>query len=289
MKRSWLFVTLLFATSTVAFQTNAFAFQSKTFPLQINIDQDTDPLAGGFGLNPLFSEPLGQSFTAVTPHIKWIGFNVNNCPNPTEFQVALLEGSGTSGTVVATQTATAAGGLSDFVYFDFSTTPLVVGSQYTGIFSQISENPPDCAGTGVNGTGSTLYDSKGTDFISGAPSGGAFLLRVLTSIFAAQVQPPLNPDGSSTFKRGTVIPVKFNLTADGAPTCNLPPAKIAVRDRAVGFPPLFAAPLNAASCQYTVNMPTGSLAPGTYEIDILLGYYFIPTPLQVASVNFTVD
>jgi len=47
--------------------------------------------------------------------------------------------------------------------------------------------------------------------------------------FAAQIQPPINADGSSVFsvKRG-VVPVKFTLTSDGAPTCQLPPATISL-------------------------------------------------------------
>ena len=47
--------------------------------------------------------------------------------------------------------------------------------------------------------------------------------------YAAQVQQPIDADGSSVFnvKRG-VVPAKFNLTQDGAATCALPPATIAV-------------------------------------------------------------
>src|SRR2546427_459758 len=53
--------------------------------------------------------------------------------------------------------------------------------------------------------------------------------RTLCISVAAQVQPPINPDGSSIFnvKRG-VVPVKFTLTVDGAPTCDLPSATISL-------------------------------------------------------------
>ncbi len=47
--------------------------------------------------------------------------------------------------------------------------------------------------------------------------------------YAAQVQQPINPDGSSAFtvRRG-VVPVKFTLTQCSVATCALPPATIAV-------------------------------------------------------------
>src|SRR5207253_5115089 len=47
--------------------------------------------------------------------------------------------------------------------------------------------------------------------------------------YAAQVQQPINADGTSVFsvKRG-VIPVAFKLTSDGVATCQLPPATISV-------------------------------------------------------------
>ena len=55
------------------------------------------------------------------------------------------------------------------------------------------------------------------------------------SAYHATAQPPLNPDGSSVFstKRG-VVPAKFRLTAGGVPTCNLPPATIALARTAGG-------------------------------------------------------
>ena len=115
-----------------------------------------------------------------------------------------------------------------------------------------------------------------------------FYLRVLTRIFAAQVQPPLNPDGISTFSVGTVIPVSFTLTADGAPTCDLPPAAISL----FVFPHrqivMALTPANSGLCKYTFNLPTGSLSSGFYELDISLTNS-TPTALEVGRVNFTLN
>ena len=51
----------------------------------------------------------------------------------------------------------------------------------------------------------------------------------------AQVQQPINPDGSSVFNvhRG-VVPARFTLTLNGVATCNLPSATIAVTRTAGG-------------------------------------------------------
>src|SRR5207248_2064307 len=56
-------------------------------------------------------------------------------------------------------------------------------------------------------------------------------------VYAAQVQPPINADGSSVFTvKRDVVPVKFTLTDNGSPTCDLPPATIVVTRTAGGTP-----------------------------------------------------
>ncbi len=53
--------------------------------------------------------------------------------------------------------------------------------------------------------------------------------------YTAQVQQPINLDGSSIFNvRRGVVPVKFTLTQGGVATCDLPPATIAVTRTAGG-------------------------------------------------------
>ena len=103
--------------------------------------------------------------------------------------------------------------------------------------------------------------------------------------YAAQVQPPINADGSSVFRanRG-VVPVKFTLTLGGVSTCQLPPATIAVFRTAGGSVGSvnesdFIMPsdngldfrIDSASCQYIYNLDARSLGPGTYQVQILIG------------------
>ena len=64
---------------------------------------------------------------------------------------------------------------------------------------------------------------------------GTYHPFLLTPVYVAFVQEPINSDGSSIFnaKRG-VIPVKFTLTQNGTQTCALPPATISVTRTAGG-------------------------------------------------------
>ncbi len=96
----------------------------------------------------------------------------------------------------------------------------------------------------------------------------------------AQVEQPINPDGSSVFNvsRG-VVPVKFALTSAGVATCELPPATISLNrtagavtgsidestyllasDTGSGF--------RISGCQYVYNLATRSLGAGTYQVNI---------------------
>jgi len=98
--------------------------------------------------------------------------------------------------------------------------------------------------------------------------------------FNAQVQQPINADGSSVFsvKRG-VVPVKFTLTQDGASTCTLPPATIALTRTAGGTigsvnESTYIAQADSGSnfridsCQYVYNLNSSGLGAGTYRVDI---------------------
>jgi len=103
--------------------------------------------------------------------------------------------------------------------------------------------------------------------------------------FGAQVQQPINADGTSVFnaKRG-VIPVAFKLTSDGVATCQLPPATISVfrtsggvvgsidestyllkSDSGSNFR------IDSTKCQYVYNLGASSLGPGTYKAYISIG------------------
>jgi hypothetical protein len=98
--------------------------------------------------------------------------------------------------------------------------------------------------------------------------------------FSAQVQQPINANGSSVFNanRG-VIPVKFTLTLNGSPTCTLPPATIALTRTAGGTvgsvnESIYTMSADSGSnfrinsCQYVYNLSASALGVGTYRADI---------------------
>jgi hypothetical protein len=126
------------------------------------------------------------------------------------------------------------------------------------------------------------YDQRGAGFdrvVNGRIDIGAFEVQPL---YAAQVQQPINADGTSVFNvRRGVVPVKFTLTLDSAATCDLPPATIAVTRTAGGTPgpideSLYSGPADTGSnfridsCQYVYNLSVGALGSGTYRVDVFI-------------------
>jgi hypothetical protein len=104
-----------------------------------------------------------------------------------------------------------------------------------------------------------------------APSGGAFFLQ------------PINPDGSSIFKAGSTVPVKFQLQGASAGITNLA-ARIFVARVSAGVTGTYvettsnAAPdggnlfrYDASARQYIYNLSTKGLATGTWSIRVDLG------------------
>jgi hypothetical protein len=100
--------------------------------------------------------------------------------------------------------------------------------------------------------------------------------------FSAEVQPPINADGTSSFNaRRGVVPLKFTLTENGIPTCILPPATLRV-SRIAGNTAtpvdesLYTGSLDAglgfriADCEYHYNLDPRPLGPGTYLAEILI-------------------
>jgi hypothetical protein len=98
---------------------------------------------------------------------------------------------------------------------------------------------------------------------------------VYGSTLAAQVQSPINADGSSVFnsKRG-VVPVKFALTSSGSATCDLPSATLTLYRTSGGTPGIvnqsdYIMPADDGSsfritgCQYLYNLGTGQLGVGS--------------------------
>ncbi|MDT4893487.1 MAG: hypothetical protein QOE97_2522 [Pseudonocardiales bacterium] len=113
-----------------------------------------------------------------------------------------------------------------------------------------------------------------------------------TTALSATVKQPINADGSSTFtaKRG-VVPVKFALSDNGVPTCDLPPATITVTrvgaasSQSVDESTYISAAdigssFRISSCQYDYNLAARNLGPGSYRIGIVIGGQ------QVGSASF---
>jgi hypothetical protein len=100
--------------------------------------------------------------------------------------------------------------------------------------------------------------------------------------YTAQVQQPINPDGSSVFSvRRGVIPVKFTLTQDGVATCALPPATVALTRTAGNTTGAIDESVYSGSadtgsnfridsCQYIYNVSASALGAGTYRVDIVI-------------------
>jgi hypothetical protein len=134
-------------------------------------------------------------------------------------------------------------------------------------------------------TPSFNYDQRCSGFqrvFNGRVDIGAFEVQPPAPSYVAQVQAPINPDGSSTFNvRRGVVPVKFNLTHGGVATCDLPPATIAVTRTAGGVigqinESIYSGNADTGSnfridsCQYVYNLNSRALGVGTYRVDILI-------------------
>jgi hypothetical protein len=245
---------------------------------EINIDPLSDP-SSEWGINMSLFGGTAQSFTAVSHHIRFIGFYVSTSPNipAVQFQLNLLEGAGVSGSVVGARYATAPVGLYGFLYFDFSGTKLTVGNVYTAV---IAQNPPVDAQNGSELLGTENVYPHGTAFTLGKadPSTDCYF-RVLHVIYTAQIQPPLK----ALVPLGEHIRVKFTLAADGVPTCDLPRAKLSlslIKSSTV----LVRANFRKEGCEYIYDLPTeGLTSQMTYKVMILIH------DIEAGSVTFTVQ
>jgi len=105
-------------------------------------------------------------------------------------------------------------------------------------------------------------------------------LVIQPSAYAAQIQPPINADGTSIFNaRRGVVSVRFTLTYGGVATCTLPPATIAVTRTAGGVTgqvneSVYTASADTGSnfrvngCQYMYNLDSRALGVGVYRVDV---------------------
>jgi len=135
-------------------------------------------------------------------------------------------------------------------------------------------------------TNSTNFPTVSPFQATNAGGGDAFVAKIATPPpYAAQIQQPINLDGSSVFSvnRG-VVPVKFTLTLNGVATCSLPSATISLirtagtvvgsidestyllsSDSGSNFR------IDTTNCQYVYNLGTSSLGIGTYLVNISIG------------------
>lgn len=180
-------------------------------------------------------------------------------------------------------------------YFDISTTAAYSGSikiciNYLGVaFNQQSNiaiwHYDDSLGSWTKLA--TTNDAANSTACANTPSLSPFALFEIA--YSGQVQQPINPDNSSVFstKKG-VVPVKFTLTTNGAGTCALPAANIALTRTAGGTlgsvdesTYTMAADsgtkfrIDSGNCQYVYNLAAGSLGSGTYRVDIIINGYVV--------------
>jgi parallel beta-helix repeat protein len=161
--------------------------------------------------------------------------------------------------------------------------PSGYGKGQTFIGSTQVTTGADCSGSFTAVFPVTLSRSEVVTMTATDPSGNTSEFSNWTPSpppYSAQVQQPINPNGSSVFSanRG-VVPVKFTLTLNGVATCDLPPATIAVTRTAGGTigaidESLYSGPADTGSnfridsCQYVYNLSASALGVGTYRVDI---------------------
>jgi hypothetical protein len=250
---------------------------------EINIDENSDP-SYGWGVNMDLFGPLGQSFTAVSHHVRFIGLFFSTSPNipPVQFKMTLLEGAGFSGPVVHSRYATATPGLYGFLYFDFSGTKLTVGKAYT---ATVIQDPPVNAQNSTEILGTSNVYSGGTAFFSGAPdpNGDDCYFRALHVIYTAQVLPPIDPNGTSTFNQGEHVRIKFKLEADGVPTHDLPRAKLVLGGGFKGNTVVMKRHFHREKGEYVYELHTKHLAAQAYKVEIFIH------DIEVGNALFTLQ
>lgn len=137
-------------------------------------------------------------------------------------------------------------------------------------------------GTVTVATGDTIDFTVGFGINGNYFHDGTLLTATITPTYTAQVQPPINADRTSVFNvRRGVVPVKFTVTSEGVPICDLPPATIALTRTAGGVigsidesdysgPADTGSNFRIDSCQYVYNLSTSALGVGTYRVDIII-------------------
>ena len=272
--------------------------------------QDIPPVPGygvavfASGIGPAVGSGGGPEYLAFQPPNTTIASNVTTAVALT-FPNATAAGSSTVTSIDPSSVGTLPSEfeLSASVGFEITTTvtytpPIIIAFQVSAelyalglgvLHSECSNSGESCTETCTEGC--TLVPRAILPGDPGYPSNPApntiyasvsslspFVIAKLK--FNAQIQQPINADGSSVFsvKRG-VVPVKFTLTQDGAATCVLPAATIALTRTSGGTTgtvdeSVYSGSADTGSnfrinsCQYVYNLNSGALGVGTYRVDI---------------------
>jgi hypothetical protein len=156
-------------------------------------------------------------------------------------------------------------------------------TSFAGIPSRENTNVTMELSNGLTNSDSLLFDENGdgTTDLSLLPVRGG---KVTYSSFAITIMPPVNADGTSVFKLGSTVPVKFQLKDANGNLISTAIARIYVAKISNGIPgaEMEAVSTSAAttgnlfryyasSKQYIFNLETKSLSTGIWQIRIALG------------------
>lgn len=165
--------------------------------------------------------------------------------------------------------------------------PTIMGGPYSS-FPYTLNNPPYNATDNQFVFDITTFfnpnpGTVGTDPTTGGKTKTFNDFVIAFPLTIAQVQQPVNSDGSSVFNanRG-VVPIKFNLLQDGVATCNLPPATLSLTRLLGGTPgavdeSTYAMAADSGSnfrisgCQYIYNLAAAAVGPGQYKVGLMIG------------------
>lgn len=171
-------MTILYALVSLALLTVMNQLPAHATPILVDPSNQGPP---GFGVNPAtpWHSPIGQTFTAVSTDVTWIGVAISNCNCPLApgITLTLYDGVGLNGAVIASRTVHTGPygtGPNSFSYLDFTGTRLSVGSVYTLGVSQ-----PSGSNDSLHGYSANVY-ADGFAILGGLPRlDQDFFLRVL--------------------------------------------------------------------------------------------------------------
>jgi hypothetical protein len=222
----------------------------------------------------------------------------NGYPSNVLSSTSVAEASVPACTTAGCDDDSPSGDFSTFTFMSVSlSTPVVVaaGTQYAIVLSATGANN-DIRGDMIGRTKNryewagvsdefTYSNGKGVSFrtdIGWIDTNADRAFRTYVSAYVANVEAPINADGSSNFKAKGSVPVRFSLSLGGATTCLLPPATIAVtrtdgtvtgaiNEDTFTFAADSGSNFRIAGCMYSYNLNSKGLGAGTYLVEIKIG------------------